>query len=142
MTTNQGTGMMHDPSEGIDKQAVTTNTERSGAGSTMIYEQRVYRARPGKLPALLSRFENHVLRIWTRLGIEPVAFWTVVIGESNQMLIYMLRWKSLAEREKRWTAFLNDPEWLQVWNETDKDGTLALRTTNQILKLTSFSNTI
>jgi hypothetical protein len=58
------------------------------------------------------------------------------------MLIYMLRWKSLAEREKRWTAFLNDPEWLQVWNETDKDGTLALRTTNQILKLTSFSNTI
>jgi hypothetical protein len=113
--------------------------ESANVPSQMVYEQRVYHARPGSLPSLLARFEDHVLGIWKRLGIDPVAFWTVVIGESNLMLIYLLRWKSLAEREQRFTAFLSDPEWLKVRDETDKGGPLVVQTTNRILKLTSFS---
>jgi hypothetical protein len=102
--------------------------ESANVPSQMVYEQRVYHARPGSLPSLLARFEDHVLGIWT-----------VVIGESNLMLIYLLRWKSLAEREQRFTAFLSDPEWLKVRDETDKGGPLVVQTTNRILKLTSFS---
>ena len=30
----------------------------------MIYEMRVYRCVPGKLPALLNRFANITLKIW------------------------------------------------------------------------------
>ncbi len=33
------------------------------------------------------------------------------IGESNLVLYYLLAWESLAEREKKWTAFMADPEW-------------------------------
>ena len=108
----------------------------------MIYEHRLYRSAPGKLPELLARFENHVLGIWKRLGIQPVAFWTVMIGESNQVLIYILRWKSLAEREEKFAAFLADPEWQRIYEDTEKNGTLSLGVTNFIMKPTSFSPVI
>lgn len=105
----------------------------------MIYEHRLYRAAPGKLPKLIERFEKHVLGIWKRLGIEPVAFWTVIVGESNQVLVYMLRWNSLAEREQKFDAFLADPEWIKVYAETEKDGALHVGVTNTLMKPTSFS---
>ena len=50
----------------------------------MIYELRIYHSMPGKLPALLSRFQNHTLRIWEKHGIRQAGFWTTLIGESNQ----------------------------------------------------------
>ena len=49
-----------------------------------LYELSVYNAMPGKLPALLSRFQNHTLRIWEKHGIRQAGFWTTLIGESNQ----------------------------------------------------------
>jgi hypothetical protein len=32
----------------------------------MIYELRIYTTLPGRMPNLLSRFENHTLRIWEK----------------------------------------------------------------------------
>src|SRR3990172_2914196 len=61
-------------------------------GGIMIYELRIYRACPGKLPALNARFSNHTLKIWERFGIRQVGFWTTAIGESNNDLYYILEW--------------------------------------------------
>ena len=72
----------------------------------MIYELRIYRCVPGRKPALLSRFENETLRIWEKHGIRQAGFWTTLIGKSSQEITYMLAWDSMAEREKRWGAFL------------------------------------
>jgi hypothetical protein len=80
----------------------------------MIYELRIYRCVPGRKPALLSRFENETLRIWEKHGIRQAGFWTTLIGKSSQEITYMLAWDSMAEREKRWGAFLADPEWAVV----------------------------
>ena len=79
----------------------------------MIYELRIYRCVPGRLPTLLSRFANETLRIWEKHGIRQAGFWTTLIGKSNQEITYMLAWDSMAEREKRWDAFLADPEWAE-----------------------------
>ena len=49
----------------------------------MIYELRTYRCVPGRLPALLARFEHTTLAIWRRHGIRPAGFWTTLVGESN-----------------------------------------------------------
>ena len=65
----------------------------------MIYELRIYRAVPGRLPAVMKRFETITLDLWKRHGIRQAGFWTTLIGESNQELTYMLAWDSLAERE-------------------------------------------
>jgi hypothetical protein len=78
----------------------------------VIYELRIYRCVPNRLPALLKRFETNTLRIWEKHGIRQAGFWTTVIGESNQELTYLLAWESLAEREKKWAAFQTDPEWI------------------------------
>ena len=105
----------------------------------MIYELRVYHCVSGRLPALLKRFETITLKLWDRHAIRQAGFWTVAIGESNQDLYYLLAWESLAEREKKWTAFLNDPEWQAKRAETEKDGPIVASINNAILEPTSFS---
>ena len=105
----------------------------------MIYELRVYRCIPGRLPALLKRFEAATLRIWDKHGIKQVGFWTTLIGESNMELTYMLKWDSLADREKRWSAFMSDPEWIQARADSEKDGPLVHHIENRILRPADFS---
>lgn len=106
----------------------------------MIYELRVYRCVPGRLPKLLDRFNTITLKIWERHGIRQAGFWTTAIGESNQDLTYLLAWESLAEREKKWTAFQADPEWNAKRAETEKDGAIVANVAVQILAPTAFSS--
>jgi len=106
----------------------------------MIYEMRVYRCLPGRLPALLERFETITLKIWEKHGIKQAGFFTTVVGESNQDLNYFLAWESLADREKKWTAFQSDPEWIAKRAETEKDGQIVLTIVNQLLQPTAFSS--
>src|SRR5713101_1220969 len=105
----------------------------------MIHELRIYRCVPGRKPALLSRFENETLRIWEKHGIRQVGFWTTLIGKSSQEITYMLAWDSMAEREKRWGAFLADPEWVAVVAKTEKDGQLVENISSQLLAPAAFS---
>lgn len=106
----------------------------------MIYELRVYQCIPGRLPALLKRFEQQTLKIWTEHGIRQAGFWTTVIGESNQRLYYLLAWNSLAEREQKWNGFATDPEWLAARAKTEENGAIVANVTNEILAPTSFSS--
>jgi hypothetical protein len=106
----------------------------------MLYELRVYHCMPGRLPDLLKRFETITLGLWERHGIKQAGFWTAEIGESNHDLHYLLQWESLAEREKKWGAFITDPEWLAKRAETEKNGPLISSFSNSILKPTTFSS--
>ncbi|HEY3031256.1 MAG TPA: NIPSNAP family protein [Bradyrhizobium sp.] len=47
--------------------------------------------------------------------------------------------ESLADREKRWTAFLNDPAWHAVRDESEGDGPIVATISNQLLTPTAFS---
>jgi hypothetical protein len=76
----------------------------------MMHELRVYHCVPGRLPALLKRFETITLGIWARHGIKQAGFWTTLVGPNNQALYYLLAWDSLADREKKWNAFQADQE--------------------------------
>ena len=53
-------------------------------GDDMLYELRIYHCPPGRLPALLKRFDTITLGIWKRHGIQQAGFWTTLIGEFNQ----------------------------------------------------------
>jgi NIPSNAP protein len=105
----------------------------------MIYEMRIYRCVPGRLPALLKRFETATLKIWEKHGIRQAGFFTTVIGESNQDLTYFLAWDSLAEREKKWGAFMTDPDWMKARAESEADGQIVGNIVSQILTPTAFS---
>ncbi len=106
----------------------------------MIYELRVYTSLPGRMPALLRRFEAHTLPIWERHGIRQAGFWTTVIGAGNNDLTYLLAWQSMAEREQRWTAFQNDPEWHKARDDSERDGQIVANIVSSFLKPTSFSS--
>ena len=106
----------------------------------MIHELRIYICAPGRLPALLKRFEQHTLRIWDKHGIRQAGFWTVAIGDSNHKLYYLLAWDSLAERSEKWDAFRADPEWHGVVAESERDGPIVANVENMILQPTAFSS--
>jgi hypothetical protein len=106
----------------------------------MLYEMRTYHCLPGKLPALLDRFANITLPIWERHGIRQAGFWTTVIGENNNDLVYLLQWDSLADREKKWNAFMADPEWQEKRAQTEANGPILASLSSQILQPTAFSS--
>ena len=106
----------------------------------MLYEMRVYRCLPGRLPALLKRFDTITLKIWEKHGIKQAGFFTTLVGESNQELTYFLAWESLADREKKWNAFQADPEWHAKRAETEKDGAIVANVMNQFLIPTPYSS--
>jgi NIPSNAP len=104
-----------------------------------IYEMRTYHFAPQRLPALHKRFEAITLKFWEKYGIQQVGFFTTLIGDSNQSLTYLLKWESLAEREKKWDAFSQDLDWLAKRAETEVDGIIVERIENTILSPTSYS---
>ena len=105
----------------------------------MIYEMRVYRCLPGRLPALLKRFETVTLDLWKKHGIRQAGFFTTLIGLSNQELTYFLAWDSLADREEKWTAFMSDPAWLDARARSEADGQIIENIVSQLLAPTAFS---
>lgn len=105
----------------------------------MIHELRIYHCVPGRLPALLNRFDTITLKLWEKHGIRQAGFWTMLVGDSNQDLYYLLEWESLAEREEKWNKFASDPEWLEKRAETEKDGQIVAKVVNYMLQPTSFS---
>lgn len=106
----------------------------------MIYEMRVYRCVPGRLPDLLRRFETTTLAIWQRHDIQQAGFWTTLVGESNQELTYLLAWDSLADRETKWGAFQSDPEWIEKRAATEAQGPIVANIVNSFLQPTGFSS--
>jgi hypothetical protein len=106
----------------------------------MLYELRVYSCIPGRLPALLKRFETATLRIWEKHGIRQAGFWTVMLGVGNNDLHYLLAWESLAEREKKWGTFQADPEWQAARAESERDGAIVASIKSMILQPTAFSS--
>ena len=105
----------------------------------MIHELRIYHCLPGRLPALLKRFETATLKIWQKHGIRQAGFWTVLVGGSNQDLYYLLEWNSMAEREAKWTAFMSDPDWIAKRAESERDGLIVESIENAFLQPTAFS---
>ncbi len=105
----------------------------------MIHELRVYHCLPGRLPALLDRFEQITLPMWKQFRITPVGFWTTLVGDSNHALQYLLQWNSMAEREERWNAFQADPDWIAKRAETERERPIVARISNEFWMPTRFS---
>ena len=106
--------------------------------TSKVQELRVYEVVPGKMQALHERMANHTMGYLKKYGIDMIGFWTDAVGISNQ-LWWMIGYPSLAEREKRWSAFMVDPDWLKAVEESHRDGVLVSRAHNSILSPTPYS---
>ena len=106
----------------------------------MIHELRIYHCVPGRLPALNNRFETITLKMWEKHGIRQAGFWTVLIGESNHDLYYLLEWEDLAERDRKWNAFQADPDW-QAYVQKSGEAGYLIKQENKILMDAPFFQT-
>ena len=105
----------------------------------MIYELRTYTTVQGRLPALNKRFAEVTMGLFERHGFTVVGFWTNAIGGASNELIYMLGFDDLADYERKWAAFIADPEMRQKFAESEKDGPIVAHITTRMLRPTAYS---
>ena len=92
--------------------------------TSRVQEIRIYTPMPGKMPALHKRMTDHAIPALNRHGMEVIGFWTADPG-TNSQLVWMVGYDSLGDREKGWTAFMADQQWLNARAESEMDGALV-----------------
>lgn len=92
-----------------------------------IFELRVYHSPTYRqLNALHNRFEGPEIKIFQRVGVNPILYSSTIIGPNMPNLTYLIPFDDLAAREKAWNAFGADPEWVKVRRESiEKHGQVA-----------------
>jgi len=76
----------------------------------MIYEERDYRIKAGKLMTFVRAYEEFGLPIQKKHLGTFVAYFTTEIGELNHV-VAIWGYASLDERQRRRAVMLADPEW-------------------------------
>ena len=110
----------------------------SRAADPLCYELRTYTAAPGKLDALLQRFRNHTVALFTKHGITNIGYW-VPIENADRKLIYLISAPDRNARDASFKAFGADPEWKAAFAASEKDGKLTDKVESRFLSATDFS---
>jgi len=93
------------------------------AGAPRIFELRTYHSPTARQWKLLhERFAGPEIKIFHRTGVHPLFYSSTVFGPNRPNLTYLIPFDSLAAREKAWTAFGADPEWVKVRAESIAKG--------------------
>ena len=91
-----------------------------------VYELRTYHCEPGRLPALLARFQNHTMKIFERHGMKNIMYWVPQDEPAkNDTLIYVISHASRDQAKKNWAEFRADPEWKKVQTASEADGKIV-----------------
>jgi hypothetical protein len=88
------------------------------------FEMRTYTVHDGKMPDLIQRFQNHTRALFTKHGIENVAYF-LSEEEPQKKLTFILGYPSASERDIRWNNFANDPEWKAVAAASEANGKIV-----------------
>jgi hypothetical protein len=91
---------------------------------TRYFELRIYYCFPGRLDALIERFQNHTTKIFERHGMENIGYWLPVKNEQNA-LYYILAYPSKEARDKSWADFSADPQWKEVAGKSETSGKIV-----------------
>lgn len=105
-----------------------------------VFELRTYTAVPGKLEDLKSRFRDHTVRIFTRLGMTNIGYWQPIDSPlSENTLMYILAYPSREAAQKAWATFRTDPEWVKARTASEANGPLTTGVTSVFLNPVDFS---
>ncbi len=114
--------------------------EEAKAQATHVYELRTYYTEPGRLPALLARFQNHTTKLFEKHGMTNIGYWVPADApQSENTLIYILRHNSRDAAKKSWDAFRTDPEWVKARTASEESGKIVQKVESVYLTPTAFS---
>lgn len=101
---------------------------------TRYFELRIYYCYPGRLDALIERFQNHTTRIFEKHGMENIGYWLPTNNEKNA-LYYILAYPSKEARDKSWAGFSSDPEWKDVQSKSEVSGKIVESVTSVFMNM-------
>ena len=102
----------------------------------MIHELRTYRIPDGRMPDILSRFENVTMGIFDRHNIKVTGFW---VKQGVNELVYVCEFENEAAMRASWDAFRADPDWVSAKAETEANGPIVSEVISETLTPASFS---
>lgn len=108
---------------------------------TRYFELRIYYCYPGRLDALIDRFQNHTTRIFEKHGMENIGYWLPTKNDQNA-LYYILAYPNKEAREKSWADFRNDPEWKEVAAKSETSGKIVESVTSVFMSVTDIFPTL
>lgn len=81
-----------------------------------IFELRRYESASESAGKKKIKMFNDVgeISIFKRAGLTPVFFGETLIGELRPNLTYMLTFDDMAQHDKNWKTFIEDPEWNRI----------------------------
>lgn len=95
----------------------------TSAQDQKVFELRTYQATPGNLDNLHARFRDHTTRIFRKHGMEVVGYWSPTSEEErDDTLVYLLSHDNQDAADASWQAFIADPEWEAVAEESNRNG--------------------
>ena len=79
-----------------------------------VFELRTYTASAGNLAALDSRFRDHTMKLFSKHGMENLAYWHLAPNQkgADNTLVYILAHKSKEAAAASFKAFREDPDWV------------------------------
>ncbi|MGI9263273.1 MAG: NIPSNAP family protein [Woeseiaceae bacterium] len=91
--------------------------------SDRVFELRTYTTHPGKLDDLHQRFSQHTIGLFERHGMINIGYFTPQDQPlAANTLVYLLAHDSREAAAASWEAFIADPEWRQVYQDSRADG--------------------
>jgi len=117
----------------------TFSLQAQSDANSRIYELRTYYASEGKLPDLLNRFQQHTLKLFYKHNMRVEGFWLPIGENKDNKLIYVLSYPSREARDKSWSDFSKDKEWISAMKNSIVNGEIVAKVENIFLKTTDFS---
>ncbi|MEX2233368.1 MAG: NIPSNAP family protein [Cyclobacteriaceae bacterium] len=90
------------------------------------FEMRTYHCNENKRPDLISRFQDHTVRLFERHGIDNIGYF-IPTDRNNNSLTFILAYPDKASRDVRWNNFANDPEWKEAAKNSEANGKLVAK---------------
>lgn len=116
----------------------TSATTAAAQPQTRVFEMRTYTAPDAEKFAMLqARFRDHTTKIFQRVGMTNIGYWTP--NDTPNTLVYILAFPSMEDAKKSWAAFRADPEWQTVAAKTKEAGLTGVKVESKYLTPTDYS---
>ena len=129
-----------------------TGQDANASADQSVFELRIYYPHDGKLEDILSRFRNHTTGLFEKHGFTNVGYWVTRPGEKpsfadamlaenqgKEALLYIISFPDMESRNASWEAFVKDPEWIKVYEESRVNGALVRDIDQVFMNPTDFS---
>jgi hypothetical protein len=105
-----------------------------------IFELRIYESHGIKAAKKKVEMFNEggEIAIFKKTGLNPVLFGESIIGPNLPNLHYMLAFRDMTDRDRRWQAFRDDPDWKKLSGDPAYKDTVS-NITDIILKPVDYS---